>query len=534
MISQLITLAIGTLVSEDLTCISAGLLIAKSALPTLPAIVACVVGIYAGDLLLWSGGRSLGSRVLEWRPVRNMLPPGGTEQFRAWFNAHAPASILGSRFAPGTRLPLYLAAGAVRTSFREFAIWSLLAVSIWTPVLVAISAVCGEALATRLATWVALGRVVIVVLALAGLVAWRVTLFLSTKRGRQKVIASVSTIWRWEFWPMWLFYSPVALWTLWLAVRHRGFGVVAAANPGIPDGGIVGESKFEILSRLPVNATVPSAVIEPDAPRLRLERLRSITERRRWSFPIVLKPDVGQRGTGVRLISTLHDAADYLREVKRCVLVQPYHPGPFEAGIFYYRFPGSSHGRILAITDKHFPMVIGDGLSTLEELIWSHSRYRMQARTFVTRLASRRDLVPARGERVSLGVAGNHAQGAKFTDGHALITPALEARVDAIARQYDGFFIGRFDVRYENRTEFMAGRGLAIVELNGATAECTNIYDPDGSLWSAYRQLFNQWSLVFAIGAANRRRGAKASSVERLLSLLHQHMTTPSPFPVSD
>jgi hypothetical protein len=196
--------------------------------------------------------------------------------------------------------------------------------------------------------------------------------------------------------------------------------------------------------------------------------------------------------------------------------------------------PGSRRGRILCITDKHFPSVIGDGRSTLEDLVWAHSRYRMQARTFVARLGPRRHAVPAADERVSLGMAGNHAQGAMFTDGYRLITPALEARIDAIAREYDGFFIGRFDLRYSDREAFKAGRDLAIVELNGATAECTNIYDPARSLLSAYRQLFVQWRLVFAIGAINRAEGRATTSRVRLAQLLRAHLATTTPFCVSD
>ena len=80
----------------------------------------------------------------------------------------------------------------------------------------------------------------------------------------------------------------------------------------------------------------------------------------------------------------------------------------------------------------------------------------------------------------------------------------------------------------------MAGRDLAIVELNGATAECTNIYDPARSLLSAYRQLFVQWRLVFAIGALNRRAVGAGSSPARLAQLLRAHLTTGTPFPVSD
>jgi hypothetical protein len=80
----------------------------------------------------------------------------------------------------------------------------------------------------------------------------------------------------------------------------------------------------------------------------------------------------------------------------------------------------------------------------------------------------------------------------------------------------------------------MAGRDLAIVELNGATAECTNIYDPAGTLVAAYRQLFLQWKLVFAIGAANRRRGCPSSSTARLIRLLGAHLSMPEEFAVSD
>jgi membrane protein DedA with SNARE-associated domain len=533
-LSQLIALAAGTLVSEDLTCIAAGLLIARTAIGALPAIFACAVGIYAGDLALWAAGRSFGARVLEFRRVRAALPPGGIDVFRAWFNGHARVAILGSRFAPGTRLPLYVAAGACRTSFRTFAVWSGVAVLMWTPILVAISALFGEAIAVRLAEWLALGRMVIVLVTLLSLVVWRLALVLITRRGRQQAIARVSKIWRWEFWPMWLFYAPVAVWTAWLALRHGGFVTVSAANPGISDGGIVGESKFDILSRLPSDSIIPSALLGPGAVVPRLDVMRRTMKSRDWKFPVVLKPDVGQRGTGVRLISTQEEAVRYLSQTRQPVLLQPYHAGPFEAGIFYYRLPEWSRGRILTITDKHFPFVIGDGVSRIEDLVWSHDRYRMQADVFLTRLGDRRHAVPAPGEYVPLGIAGNHAQGTMFKDGCALVTPALERRIDDIACQYKGFFIGRFDVRYRDRLDFMNGRDLAIVELNGATAECTNIYDPERSLWSAYRQLFRQWSLVFAIGAANRRAGKRGSSMGRLWFLVRQHLAMPSPFPVSD
>jgi membrane protein DedA with SNARE-associated domain len=534
MTAQLLALVFGTFVSEDLTSIAAGLLITRGAFGAWPATVACAIGIYLGDLGLWLLGRALGARALEWRHVKALIPPVGILHFTAWFEGHAAWAILGSRFAPGTRLPLYVAAGACRTSFCRFARWSLLAVAIWTPILVGVSALAGEHVAGALAGWLAVGRLISLVTAIVALVAWRLSLRLASRRGRQQLAASISRLWRWEFWPMWVFYAPVGLWTAWLALRSGGYRTLTAANPGMPDGGVVGESKHEILSRLPETSTIPSAALEPGGIDERLAALDAAMWTHGWTFPVVLKPDVGQRGTGVRLVRDAAAAAEYLGLMTARVVVQPYHAGPFEAGVFYYRMPDWPHGRILSITDKHFPAVDGDGRSTIEDLVWAHPRYRMQAATFLERLSDRRHERPPHGVRVPLGLAGNHAQGAMFTDGGSLLTPALEARIDEIARAYPGFFIGRFDIRYRSRDGFMSGRDLAIVELNGATAECTNIYDPSSSLVSAYRQLFRQWRLVFAIGAANRRLGREASSTERLLSLLRAHLTSSTPFPLSD
>lgn len=333
---------------------------------------------------------------------------------------------------------------------------------------------------------------------------------------------------------MWLFYAPVAIWVFLLSLRHRGISTITASNPGIPDGGVVGESKFRILSKLPSDCTIPSGLVEAGP---RSQRVQSIVAHMRahsWSFPVVLKPDVGQRGVGVRLAQCVEDVERYCEREASSILVQPYHPGPFEAGIFYYRLPGEARGRIFSITDKHFPVLIGDGRSTVEALVWAHPRYRLQASTFLTRHLHSLDRVLAPGERMRLTIAGNHAQGTLFRDGAHLWTPALDRRIDEIAQFFPGFFVGRFDVRYSDVDGLRAGHGLAIVELNGATAESTDIYDPNRSLLSAYRQLFKQWSIVFTIGAANRATGAAVTPTRRLASLLHAYMTSKPAFALSD
>jgi membrane protein DedA with SNARE-associated domain len=527
-------LVAGTFISEDLTCVVAGLLILDGRLAPAPAVLSCALGIWLGDLGLWAAGRALGSCALRWSRVRRVVTADREAHFAEWFAANAGAAMIASRCLPGTRLPLYIAAGALGGAFQAFAMWSLIAVALWTPPLVLLAA--GYSLPPFLVptTLDANSWVVRLGAALTMLLVWRAVVPLFTRRGRQQFVASVSRIWRWEFWPMWVFYAPVAAWMTWLIIRHRGVGAISAANPGMPDGGIVGESKFDIVSRLPEEWTIPAVAIEPGSAESRLWQFASRLTSKQWAFPLILKPDVGQRGVGVKLARTLEDVRDYLTQEAARVIVQPYHTGPYEAGVFYYRVPGQARGRILSITDKHFPFVTGDGRSTLEELIWADSRLRMQAGRFLARHAAIRDRVLARGERQQLAIAGNHAQGTLFKDGRHLITPALEERIDQIAWSYGGFFVGRFDIRYSDVERFRAGEDLAIVELNGATAESTNIYDPDGSLFSAYRQLFRQWSIVFAIGAANQRRGARSSSIGRLIDLVRAHHSARAAFETSD
>ena len=142
--------------------------------------------------------------------------------------------------------------------------------------------------------------------------------------------------------------------------------------------------------------------------------------------------------------------------------------------------------------------------------------------------------VLATGESLRLVQAGNHAQGCIFQDGARFLTPELEARMDAISKEVTGFFIGRYDLRFASESELRDGRGFKIIELNGAAAEPTNIYDARTPLWMAYRGLFRQWELVFAIGAENRRRGSEPTPVRDFWRRWRQFSRDAATYPLAD
>ncbi|MGE0363132.1 MAG: carboxylate--amine ligase [Vicinamibacterales bacterium] len=423
-----------------------------------------------------------------------------------------PAALVASRFLPGTRLPLYLAAGALGTRPSVFFGWTAAAVAAWTPLIV-------------------LGTSELLIGGIALVAGLRVA---QTARGQRlwRVVSARADRWRrLEFWPSWLVYAPLGPWLLWLAARHGGLGTIGAANPGLEDGGFVGESKFAILRALPARWTVPSALVPAGEPMRRVRAFDAAVVNGGWTYPLILKPDVGQKGVGVRRIASRDDAVAYLASEPGPVIVQPWHPGPFEAGVFYCRRPDEARGRIFSVTDKRFPTLVGDGVSTVEQLLWEHPRYRLQVPLFLSRHDGARVL--ADGEPLALVTSGNHCQGAVFLDGADLVTPALTARIDEIARSVPGFFIGRFDVRYRSVAGFRRGDDLAIVELNGVTSESTNIYDPGYGAWRAWRTLARQWQLVFEIGAANRVRGAQALNLRRLLKLTWTYLLSAPPMPTS-
>ena len=218
-----------------------------------------------------------------------------------------------------------------------------------------------------------------------------------------------------------------------------------------------------------------------------------------------MKPDVGERGVGVRWAQGPADLEAYLAREAGAVVLQQAHDGPFEVGLFYIRHPDAPRGHLFSITDKRFPVVTGDGRASVAELIERHPRYRLQADVFLARLADV-DRVPAAGETVRLGRAGNHCQGTEFRDGRHLHTPALEAAIESIARHIDGFHFGRFDVRYASHEALARGEGFAIVELNGVTSEATHIYDPDAL---APRRLADADDAVVA-GVRDRRGEPRA------------------------
>ena len=472
---------------------------------------ACLVGLVVGDLLLYAGGRWIGRPVTRVAPLRWMIRREELERACRWFSERSAALLIGGRFVPGTRLPTYVAAGVVRMPLIPFSFWILVAAALWTPLLVGGTALFGAVAAEQIGAFQHRALPWLIVTALGALIALRVGVPLFSAAGRRRFQARWGRIRGWEFWPPWLFYIPVLAWGLWLAVKYRSLTVFTAANPAFPDGGLVGESKSGILGAIGDRARVARTVVAGEG-----DAVEAV-----GGLPVVVKPDVGERGAGVSIVRTGEELRARLAEPARGLIVQEYVPGE-ELGVFYYRLPDEERGHIFGITEKRQPIVTGDGRRSLADLILDDRRLRCQRRVFARTLGAELDRIPGPGEQVVLEERGNHCFGCEFRDGAQLETPALAAAIDEVSRSIDGFFFGRYDIRGETMADIQAGR-FKVIELNGVSSEATNIYDPRGTLRAAYGTLFRQWELAFRIGTANRALGAQPARALPLLGRLFHH-----------
>lgn len=349
-----------------------------------------------------------------------------------------------------------------------------------------------------------------------------------------KLKARMGRLSRWEFWPAWMVYAPLLPWLAFYAMRSGHPLAATTINPALPLMDIVGESKTAILNLFPPEFVLRYALIPPGPLSQRLSALNDFLRLEPEPFPVILKPDAGERGTGVRLIRDADAAAAYLAQHAAPVLAQRYHPGPHEIGLFFVRLPDEPTGRIFSINEKHFPVVLGDGTSTLAELIWRHPRLRLQARVFLARLGPDAHTIPAKDHPTRLAVAGNHCRGTMFLDAPHFATPELTAAINRVCSFHPGVCFGRFDIRFADHAELAQGKGINIVEFNGLLAESTSIYDPSFSFLRGQRVLREQWRLAFKGGTQNIRRGTRPPPLANVLRAIRAHSRRPGASADSD
>lgn len=267
---------------------------------------------------------------------------------------------------------------------------------------------------------------------------------------------------------------------------------------------MLGESKWDIFQKLPREYIPLTGRFHQTAS---VEQVKSWIEENSLHFPVLLKPDIGERGWMVRKVNSEKEIGDYLNSIGVDFLVQEYISLPLEVGIFYYRYPGETSGKISSITRKGLMEVVGNGRDDVRTLLLKNRRARLYLKAFEAKYPDKVAGIPAAGEKVEVEPIGNHCRGTTFFDDTHQANDRLLTVFDKLAGQFPGFHFGRFDIRCASYEALEKGENFKILELNGAGAEPGHIYQPGRSLMAGYRDVIFHLNVLCNIAIQNRRLG---------------------------
>ncbi|SHG29059.1 hypothetical protein SAMN05444396_107137 [Flavobacterium segetis] len=264
------------------------------------------------------------------------------------------------------------------------------------------------------------------------------------------------------------------------------------------------ESKKEIYDLIPQQYYPKTELIKEGTS---LEEVLETISKTKINYPLIVKPDIGLRGLGVKKIISAIDLKEYVAKANFDYVVQDLIPYENEVGIFYVRYPHEKRGIITGLVSKEFLIITGNGFSTVEELIKENPRYELQLKALKKEYGKKMLEIIPKEEKLNLVPYGNHARGAKFIDGSHWINPKLSKTINEMCLQIPGFYFGRLDIMYNTIEELENGLNFAIVELNGAGSEPTHIYDPRHSLFFAWKELARHITYMYEISTANHKNG---------------------------
>jgi hypothetical protein len=314
----------------------------------------------------------------------------------------------------------------------------------------------------------------------------------------------------WEYWNFYLIYLPLYPIFIYYCLRARSFFFFAAANPSITNGGYLGESKKDLFKLLPAGIQ-PRTLFFPAGTSARtvIEQLHSAG----FHFPLIGKPDIGGRGRGIKKLDNEQEVSAYAETAGMDYHIQEFVDYDNEIGIFYYRYPGEQQGNISGMVKKIFLGVTGDGIRTVRELLKMNPRAIVQMSRLEKTDPYKLDLIIPRGESFTVSPYGNHARGALFLDDSHDVTPALVKAINELCSLIPDFYYGRLDIRYQTRELLEQGTAFSVIEVNGAGSEPTHIYDPDHSIFYAWKEIVRHWKILSSISRANHRLGFRYLSL---------------------
>lgn len=330
----------------------------------------------------------------------------------------------------------------------------------------------------------------------------------------------------WEYWPLYVFNIPTLFFWLWNATKARDLFFFTLTNPCMSSGGFFGTSKSSILNSIPEEYK-PKTLTLPKT--IRAGELDEVINNSGLTFPLIVKPEVGERGWMIEKVYTNDQLTKHLEAHDIDFILQEYIELPVELGIFTYAMPDGREAKVTSICEKHFLQIRGDGASTIGQLIVHQDRAVLQYEKLWDRFGNRWDEVLAAGEILVLEPIGNHCRGTMFLDRTDQIDEAITHQMIDLLKTMPGVFYGRFDLRAASWASLRAGKDFKILEFNGTNSDVSHIFQPGYSLLKAYNEMGAHWHIMYRIAKQNRRLGHASVTFKKIISALiiyFRHKTT--------
>jgi len=323
----------------------------------------------------------------------------------------------------------------------------------------------------------------------------------------------------WELWPFNVLYFPISFVWIWYCIKARSVWFFSSSNPTITFGGFEGESKKEMYDQLPENSYPETIYILHDLP---FEEVKKRVAENGFTYPFVVKPDVGMKGILFRKIEDEEQFEKYHHRMPVEYIVQSLIELPVEVSVFYYRHPSEKNGTISGMIQKELLEVTGDGTKTLWELILQHPRAKFRLEEMQHRHEHRLHRVIPLGHTFYLSYAGNHNRGARFINLFHEVDEKLLKVFDDLSHYTDKFYYGRYDIKCASLADLKEGKNYSIIEFNGCGAEPNHIYDNGMSLPSAYAEILKHWKALYRISKYNHEHGTPYWPFKKGLHFLKQ------------
>jgi len=322
----------------------------------------------------------------------------------------------------------------------------------------------------------------------------------------------------WEHWPFGLRYAVISPFWIWYCIRSRSPWFFTPSNPTITFGGFEGEGKKEMYELLPPEFYPKTTFISPS---LSFDEVIRNVRAKGFTYPFIVKPDVGMKGLLFRKIDSEEELRTYHRMNVVEYIVQDLVTYPLEVSVFYYRYPDNEKGVITGFIQKDLMDVFGDGNHTLWELINEHPKARHRLEEMRIKHAAQLQTVIPKGERFILTYAANLNRGANFTDLKDHIDDELLALFDRLSHKAQ-FFYGRYDIKCASIDDLKKGKNFSILEYNGSGAEPNHVYHTGYSLLGAYKVILHHWKVLYEISAINKKKGINYWPVKKGLAFLKE------------